>query len=184
MTDTSIIKLFFDRNGDAIAEVEDKYGASMKRYARKCLSDSRDAEEVYMDALQALWSSIPPEVPKKLGAYAMQVLKNKVVDKVRYVASRKRSEQKEVLTAELFEVGATASAEDEITGDHSGVIERFLKSEPEMSRIVFVKRYWFGKSINEIAIETSMSANAVSTRLSRTRERLRRHLIEEGVMTE
>lgn len=184
MTDTSIIKLFFDRNGDAIAQLEDKYGDAMKRYARKCLYDSRDAEEAYMDSLQALWSSIPPERPQKLGAYAMQVLKNKIVDKVRYVSSLKRGEQKEVLTAELFEIGASASAEDEVLGDHSGVIGRFLKNEPEMSRIVFVKRYWFGKSINDIAIETATSANAVASRLSRTRERLRRYLIEEGVLTE
>lgn len=183
MTDLAIIKLFFDRNGDAVAEVENKYGDGMKRYARKCLSDSRDAEEAYMDALQGRWTSIPPERPQKLGAYAMQILKNKVVDKVRYAASRKRSEQKEVLMAELAEVGATESAEDTVIAKSTGTLDRFLRGEPDMSRIVFVKRYWFGKSVTDIAIETGLSVTAVSSRLSRTRERLRKHLIEEGVLT-
>ncbi len=184
MTDLAIVKLFFDRDGDAIVELEYKYGDAMKRYARKCLTDSRDAEEAYMDALQGLWSSIPPERPKKLGAYAMQILKNKIVDKVRYIASRKRGEQKEVLVAELADVGASQSAEDTFLDNKSGVIDRFLRTESEMSRIIFVKRYWFGKSVNDIAIETAMTATAVSTRLSRTRERLREYLVEEGVLTE
>ena len=59
-------------------------------------------------------------------------------------------------------------------------IDRFLDTVTTESRRIFLRRYWFGDSIEQIARDLGMSANAVTVRLSRTREKLRTFLIKEG----
>lgn len=182
MTDNAIINLFFLRDGDAVAELQEKYGQQMKNYAKKCLGDSRDADEVYNDTLADIWNSIPPEHPNRLGAFVMAVLKRRTLDKIKYVSRDKRARSSEVLYADFDHKGTQKSAEDEVIDDNSGAVERFLSQQSKENRIIFVKRYYFGRSVSEVAREMGMSENAVSTRLARTRERLRRYLEDEGVV--
>ena len=47
--------------------------------------------------------------------------------------------------------------------------------------MIFVRRYWYADSIEEIANNLNMSKNTVSNRLLRLRERLRESLEKEGI---
>ena len=60
-------------------------------------------------------------------------------------------------------------------------INRFLRSQPKETRIVFLQRYWFFRSIKEIAADADMSENAVKVMLHRVRERFKAHLEKEGI---
>ncbi len=186
MTDTAIIKLFFDRDESAVTELSGKYGREMRGYAKRYLRDVRDAEETCSDTLVDIWNSIPPDHPNRLGAYVMTVLKRKVINKLRYLAREKRSREGEALYAELDDVlnysGAEASAEEIVINDKSELLNDFLKSENRINRVIFVKRYYYGKSAAEIASDMGMTENAVMTRISRTKARLLQHLTREGVM--
>ncbi len=182
MTDNAIIKLFFLRDADAVAELEEKYGRQMKNYVKRCLPDGRDADEVYNDTLADIWNSIPPEHPNRLGAFAMTVLKRRAIDKIKYVSREKRARGSEVLFADFDHSGTQKSAEDEVIDDQSGAIEEFLSKQTKENRIIFIKRYYFGRSVSQVAREMGMTETAVSTRLTRTRERLRKYLEEMGVM--
>lgn len=184
MTDSRIIELFFERKDSAINELEAKYGSLMQNYASKCLSDRRDAEEVYVDALSHVWKSIPPERPRELGAYVMTVLKRRIYDKIRHLTRECRDKSRELFTE--FDgsavYGVTESAEDSVIGEKKGVLEEFLLTEEKKNRIIFVKRYYFGKTVKAIAAEMGMTDNVVSARLLRIKERLLKYLKGRGVI--
>ena len=46
--------------------------------------------------------------------------------------------------------------------------------------MIFLRRYWFGDAVRDIAKALGMTENAVSVRLSRTRDKLKAYLTEEG----
>ena len=48
------------------------------------------------------------------------------------------------------------------------------------NRIIFVRRYWFGDSVKDIAAVTGFSENLISVRLNRIRRDLKQYLIKEG----
>lgn len=63
-------------------------------------------------------------------------------------------------------------------------LDGFLRSLRKRPRRIFVQRYWYLLSVAEIAKDNGMSEAAVKMQLSRTRARLREHLIKEGVYYE
>ncbi len=182
MQDKTIVDMFFARDEGAIAELESKYGRMMESYAKKCLCDKRDAEEVYSDTLTDIWNRIPPEQPNRLGAFVMTVLKRRVLDRIKYVSREKRDRKAEVLFAEFVPEGAVESAEDTYMAKESGAVERFLWGQSKENRMIFVKRYYFGRDLTTIADEMGMTENAVTLRLSRVRSKLFTYLQREGVL--
>lgn len=61
------------------------------------------------------------------------------------------------------------------------LINTFLGTLDKESRMMFVSRYWYSDSIEDIAKLFGMSKHKVSAQLSRIREKLRQYLIKEGV---
>ena len=59
-------------------------------------------------------------------------------------------------------------------------INRFLDQLKKTDRVLFVKRYWFCKDIDDIAAETGLSRNYINVHLHRTREKLKNYLIKEN----
>ena len=61
------------------------------------------------------------------------------------------------------------------------LLNRFLESQTERSRILFVRRYWFGDSVKEIAQRYALGESLVKMTLLRSRNALRALLEQEGV---
>ena len=57
---------------------------------------------------------------------------------------------------------------------------RFLRSQDERHRNVFIRRYWFGDSLSQIAELYGMKEKTVATYLFRTRKKLKAFLQKEG----
>lgn len=186
MDDIIIVDLFFDRNENAIGELERKYGGSMRSYIQRFLRDNRDAEEIYNDTLTAVWRSIPPKRPEKLFSYVKGIMKHKVIERLRYLGREKRKQSNEILFSESNDIIdrtiACTYTENEIVDSKKDLLNEFLASETKENRRIFLKRYYFGKSVSDIAKETGFSENAVSTRLSRSRSRLQKFLIKKGAL--
>ena len=73
--------------------------------------------------------------------------------------------------------------EDQIQAQRLAVVlEEFLRSLPGQARILFLRRYWYFCSIQEIAKQEGISEGAVKSSLFRTREKLRAKLQEEGLL--
>lgn len=61
------------------------------------------------------------------------------------------------------------------------VLNGFLRRQSAEARVFFLRRYWYGESIREIAEECCVSEAKVKTSLFRTRERLRTELEQERI---
>ena len=81
MKDQHIISLFFDRNENAVTELQEKYGRLCVSIAKHILPDDRDAEECISDAMLRIWNAIPPEKPKSLSAYICRIGRNLALEK-------------------------------------------------------------------------------------------------------
>ena len=60
-------------------------------------------------------------------------------------------------------------------------IDRFLRTLPERECSIFLRRYWYVDPVQLIAARYEIKENTVKSILFRTREKLRRYLLEEGI---
>ena len=60
-------------------------------------------------------------------------------------------------------------------------INTWLKSLPYAPRIIFLRRYWYGDSVADIAKAMGMGQGAVKSALFRARGGLKAHLEQEGL---
>ena len=61
------------------------------------------------------------------------------------------------------------------------ILNRFLEGQTETARKVFLRRYWFGDSVKEIAQMYGLGESRVKMTLLRSRNTLKECLEAEGV---
>ena len=61
-------------------------------------------------------------------------------------------------------------------------IDRFLRTLPERECSIFLRRYWYVDSVQDIAARYALRENTAKSILFRTREKLRRYLAGEGIL--
>ena len=97
----------------------------------------------------------------------------------------RRSAQKragELLTAELETCVPPALQGRDTAQEALGeALTAFLESLPADQRWVFLRRYWFGDSIRDIARRYGYGESKVKVLLLRLRRRLRAYLEKEGI---
>ncbi len=182
MEDQLIIKLFFERSEDAIRELNLKYGKICKCLANKFLHNEQDSEECINDAYLAVWNTIPPQNPNPFSAYVFRIVKNTALKKYHVNTAQKRNNYYNVILEEVDEfLAVNETVESEIIAKEiSRQINIFLGQIKDKDRIMFVQRYWFCYSVEEIAKTLGVSKNYVTVHLHRTREKLRDYLKSEG----
>ncbi len=182
LEDSKIIELFFERSEQAIIELSDKYGKRCTAIASNILNDLRDAEECVNDAYLAVWNSVPPEKPNPLLTYLCKIVRNLAIKRYRANTAKKRNSHYDIAFDELCEaLKSKENIETELEEKRlSAAINGFLESLDKENRIIFVRRYYFSESISDIALLLGISNHAVSVKLSRLRERLKKRLTKEG----
>ena len=83
--------------------MEIKYGKLLRRIVNEILANSQDTEEVLNDTYMKLWTTIPPQKPRFLSAYAVRIARNRALKRLEYNRRFKRDERKNVLLSELEE---------------------------------------------------------------------------------
>ena len=182
MDDREIISLFWRREEQAIKETALKYGKLIFRISHNILFSKEDSRECVNDTYLALWNTIPPNNPDPFIAFICKITRNLSIKKLRDKNAQKRSAETlplEELSRDIF----TRNTEENINAKLLGQsINSFLDTVDELSRVVFLKRYWFCDSIGEIAASTGLSENSVYKKLSATRKKLKFYLETEGVL--
>ncbi len=183
MDDVDILKLFQKRDETAIEELKLKYENFCCFTARKILSQREDIEECVNSAYYELWDNIPPAEPANLKTYLGSVVRNIAIDRLKYNSAAKRSSDLAVSLDELAECIPDRNA-DISTDKLSELISRFLRSQDELHRKIFIRRYWYGDSIAAIAGYFSLKEKTTATYLFRTRKKLKAFLQKEGYFHE
>ena len=180
--DHDIIELFLNRSEGAIEALSKAYGNRLYRNALNLLGNTQDAEECLDDTYLAVWNSIPPHKPISLCAFVIRVGRYTALNRLRANQAQKRDSSMDISLDELAESLGAPGPEDRIQARQLGqAINRFLATVQPESRAMFLRRYWFGDSVKDIAAAFSVSENVVSVRLNRVRHKLKLYLMKEGL---
>ena len=183
MEDTKIIDLYFARDEHAVAETAEKYGGYCFSLANAILPNRQDAEEAVSDTYWKTWNSIPPNRPTVLKLFLAKITRNLSYSRWRNLTADKRGGGEMVLVLEELSecVASTGSVEDPLNGrELARNIRSFLDTLPPREQDIFLRRYFFVEDSETIARRYGMKRSAVLKSLSRTRARLKEHLIKEG----
>lgn len=184
MTDAEIIRLFFERSEQAIEELAKAHGSAAAMVARNILGSKRDAEECLNDTYLAVWNAIPPQKPAPLRTFVCKIARNLAAAKYHANTAKKRNSRYDAALDELEECLSDGGSVEEAYGvkELSAAINAFLAALSYSDRFLFVRRYWYSDSVQDIAAMTGSTANSVAVRLYRLREKLRHYLIKEGLL--
>lgn len=185
MDDSKIIALFYARSEQGIDELTKKYGALIRRVAANILNNALDIEECENDTYLGVWNTIPPQNPVPLVTYVCKIARNLAIKRYHSNTAAKRNSSYDAALDELeeyvpaLENVETAYDEKVLTE----AINQFLCTLSWEEHFMFVRRYWYGDSVAEIAALMHTGSHHVSVRLSRTRKKLQNYLMKEGMLT-
>ena len=180
--DIKIIDLYFERNERAIKETDIKYGKLCHKIAYNVLNNHQDSEECVNTAYLEVWNRIPPTRPAKFKVYISRIVRSTSIDRVRHLTAKKRSADMVMALDELTEVLPDERHAPERNDEEIGKLIRiFLRKQKEEVQRVFVLKYFYFESNRTIAEKYGFTERKVTNMLARTRNKLKKYLIEEGI---
>ena len=184
MNDNEMIDLFFARDPQAIQAAKDTYGGYCAYIAGNLLQNRMDQEECLNDTWLRALNAIPPSRPQHLGPFLGKITRNLAIDRWRKNTAEQRGKgETQLLLAEMAEcVAGSESPETELLRKElTASLNRFLRKLPEKDRTVFLLRYYYAGTKEDIARKTGLSSNQVKYILQKVRKQLADTLKKEGL---
>lgn len=182
MEDQQIVALYWERSESAIVETDQKYGRYCYQIAYNILENREDSEESVSDTYLDAWYAIPPHRPSILSTFLGKITRRISIDRWRSRNADKRGGG-EILLAldELEDCISDGCMEQEVSRrELVRIIRRFLWNLRDTERCVFLRRYWYLESTENIAEDLGFSQSKVTSMLYRIRKKLGRELEKEG----
>lgn len=183
MEDDAIVSLYWERSEQAIRETESKYGKLCYSIAYNLLHNTEDAAESVNDTYLEAWNSMPPHKPNSLAAFLGRITRRLSVDRWRNSHAKKRGGgEYPLLLDELSEcIPSKASVEQQVElKELAETVNRFLSGLSVEKQQVFLRRYWYGDSMEDLAKTFDFTVNKIKSMLFHLRENLREQLKKEG----
>ncbi|MBR4961971.1 MAG: sigma-70 family RNA polymerase sigma factor [Clostridia bacterium] len=189
MTDKEITDALWNREEAGLAAVMELCGSRCRKIAGNILPDT-DAEEVVADTWLKIWQTIPPNRPVSLAAYACRITRNLAVNRYHHNKAARRTTDVltdwETLTEnpDLFETVQAADpvAESVQARELAQGIDRFLRMLPKEDRVLFVRRYVYLDTAEDLAETLHLTKGHIHVKLHRIRKRLMNYLMEEKLL--
>lgn len=183
MEDEKIIGLYWDRNEDAIVETSSKYDKLCFLIANNILANHEDSEECVNDTYLGLWNAIPKQRPSRFSVFVSRITRNLALKKFEYLSAAKRNPEAVCSFEELGEcVSGKEYVENELENRRiEQAINAFLWQQGEEKRNIFIRRYWYFESIENICKRTGYSQSKIKSMLFNMRQKLRDYLESEGI---
>lgn len=183
MEDHVIVRLYWERDEQAILATAEKYGGYCMAIARNIVGSREDAEECVNDTWWKAWCSMPPHKPDVLATFLGKITRNLSFNRYKHNMAEKRGGGE--LSAVLDELSEVVSGRNTLEQEVDFrqllcAIDSFLDSLSPEKRSIFLCRYWYTDSVSEIAARHGMREGAVSMKLNRLRRNLRVYLLERG----
>ncbi len=187
MDDKEIVELYWQRNEQAIKETADKYGAYCRKISLNILSDLSDSEENVNDAYMQAWLSIPPHKPDSLMAFLGKLTRNLALNRYKAMYAKKRLWNQFAISLDELSDCTPSNIMVEQKAEIAELgksINSFLYSQKEDIRNVFICRYFYCDSVEEISDRFGYSQSKIKSMLMRARIRLKSYLKKEGYYEE
>ena len=185
MEDSKIIELYLKRDESAIGETRNKYDNYCFAIARNILNNQQDCEETLSDTYLATWNAIPPHHPLNLATFIGKICRRLSLNRWRHLSAEKRGGG--TVTVSIDELAECIPDERSLRKNLkqellAETIDQFLSELKTEERKVFVCRYWYFDSIEDISRRFLFSQSKTKMMMKRTRDRLKDYLIKEGVL--
>jgi len=145
------------------------------RFAGCFLKNREDARDVVQDVLMTLWEKRGQlERIDHPGAFAMQMVRNRCIDKIRRVRLVPISREAEA----RMESGLSAEERSSESKDTDALVQRLIDRLPGHQRRVIRLRDIGQLEFEEISAITGMNVNAIRVCLSRARKQVREELLK------
>lgn len=182
--DSELLDMFVSRSENAIALTAEKYGRYCHSIAFGILGNHEDSEECVNDTLMNAWNSIPPHFPQKLSCFLGKITRNLALNiyNKKHTAKRGGGQISCALDelAECADMNTAVETEEE-RKQIRDVINTFLREQNDLRRNIFIQRYWYLMSINEVAFQQEMKSSQVKSVLYQMRTELKKRLEKEGL---
>lgn len=183
MEDGQILDLYWSRDQRAIQETDGKYGGLLRSIAWNLLHSREDSEECVNDTYLRAWEAIPPTRPRAFRTWLGRITRNLSLDRWKERRAEKRGGGAELLLGELEEClpagGGTGRAVED--WELAELLNGFLRALSREGRAMFLRRYWYGQSVAEVAAALGCGEGKVKSALFRSRKALREYLEKEGI---
>lgn len=183
MDDRKIVELYFKRDESSIRHTSEKYGRWLRSLSYGIVEDMQTAEECENDTYLKAWNAIPPHNPSEyLNVFLASIIRHISLNCCRERSRLKRSAFICHLSTEMEQcIPAPNDCECQLDDKvFAEAINGFLESLSTEKRKIFLRRYWYLDSIDEIAKRFRLSESKVKTTLFRSRNQLREYLEKEG----
>ena len=184
MEDEKIVDLYWARSEKAVSETAAKYGKYCRTIAFNILASEEDTEECLNDTYMKAWNSMPRNRPSRLAPYLGKLTRWLSLSRLREQDSLERGGGERRLgldeLAEVWDSGTDLQRELELK-ELNLALRRLLDGLEKDERDVFLSRYWYMASVQEIAEKFGFSQSKICTMLHRTRKKLLRQLKEENL---
>ena len=177
MTDQELTALYFTRDERALEATETAYGSYCRAIAQRILGNEDDAEECLSDVWLRVWNAIPPERPAHFKGWLGVVTRNQAL-----TLRRNRTRQAQTIDEAALELAMDLSGGPEAeleTRELGAAVSAFLRTQPEANRNAFLRRYWYGDSMEEVSRRLGWSVGRTKSTMHRMRKKLREYLQKE-----
>lgn len=184
MEDSLIVDLYWQRSDRAISETNRKYGRYCHTIAYNICANHEDAEECVSDTWFRAWNLMPDKRPTVLSTFLGGITRNFALDLFKAKNRKKRGGGEVFLALDELSDCIPSDADPERSYEMSEferAIGAFAAQLPETEQKVFVSRYWYLASIQEISRRLGFSQSKTKSILFRVRNKLRVYLREEGL---
>ena len=181
--DTGIIDLYWARDERALTETERKYGPYCRSISYHILKNRQDAEECVNDTWVRAWNAMPPQRPFALGAFLGKIVRNVSLTRYRGARTQRRGGgQMPLILEEIQDMVSDGPEQLLEAAELSRLLDRFLRQLPQKDCCIFMRRYWYMDSLEDIALRYHIALGSVKSSLFRTRKKLRAYLEQEGII--
>jgi RNA polymerase sigma-70 factor (ECF subfamily) len=179
-----LIQLYFNRDEQASVETYRQFGGYCYTIANNILGNAQDAEECVNDVMIRLWERIPPNRPDNFYGYITVLTRRIACTRFNAARAKKRGGgEATVAFDELDECAGNDSVDEQIDRMALGEsLNTFLGTLKPDHRAIFMQRYWYFCTVEEIAKNLHLTKSKVTVTLMRTRTKLRKYLEEEGFL--
>lgn len=183
--DKKIISLLKKSPEEGLSIALDTYGGAVKTICKNILSDcnSEDIEEAVSDTFFKLWKNIykfKKERDTSLKSYIYAIARNTALDKRRSLKCKDL-----LLPLEEDSLGININTEDEIAKKlNNKVIHNTIDNMDEPDKSIFILRYFYFEKVKDIGLKLNLSPKKVENSLYRNKEKLKKSLIEGGIIYE
>lgn len=134
------------------------------------------------DTYVSVWNTIPPTRPHNFMSFICKIARNLSLKRLEFMKRKKRSAEIILSLDELAAVLPDERYAPDVSDEDVGkLISKFLRSQEEYVRNVFIRKYFYFDSIREIAKRYSFTESKVKNMLFYTRNKLKDYLIKEDV---